>query len=130
MRPAKALVGLALALTFAAACGASPHRTRALSRLDAEYLRGGFTGADRPVAATTLYRGVMARSLGSRCKMYPTDSQLFDRRAAACGATAAAALGIARVLLEVAGDPQILPSLVAEGRLRWVDLPARGDCRP
>lgn len=129
MSRSKVLVRLALALTFAG-CGVSRHRTAPLSRLDAEYLRGGLGGGGRPVAATRLYRDVIARSLGSRCQMFPTDSQLFDRRAARCGATVAAALGIARVLLEMAGDPSVMPALAAEGRLRWIDLPPPGDCRP
>src|SRR4051812_8784865 len=44
--------------------------------------------------------------------MFPTDSQLYDRRADRCGATAAAALGIARLYLEIAPSPLVLPSLL------------------
>jgi hypothetical protein len=121
---------LLLPMVSAAACASAPHRTLPLSRLDAEYARGTLATGAPPVAATQLYRGVLARSLGARCQMFPTDSQLFDRRARDCGATSAAAMGIARVFLEVAASPLVLPSLLAEGRVRWLDLPPPGDCRP
>jgi hypothetical protein len=120
--------GAALALALVAGCGVGAHRTGPVARLDAEYLRGGFTARPPEVTATRLYRGVLARSLGTRCRMFPGDSEVYDRRAARCGATAAAVLGIARLYLEVAAGADLAPVLVAEGRVRWVDLP--DDCRP
>jgi hypothetical protein len=121
--------GRALAvMACLAGCGTAAHRTEPVGRLDAEYLRGGFGGRAREVAATQLYRQVLARSLGTRCRMFPSDSQLYDVRAARCGATTAAALGIARLYLEIAAGPQLLPALIAEGRVRWLDLPR--DCAP
>jgi putative component of membrane protein insertase Oxa1/YidC/SpoIIIJ protein YidD len=119
---------LLLPMVSAAACASAPHRTLPLSRLDAEYARGTLATGAPPVAATQLYRGVLARSLGTRCRMFPGDSEVYDRRAARCGATAAAVLGIARLYLEVAAGADLAPVLVAEGRVRWVDLP--DDCRP
>jgi hypothetical protein len=110
------------------ACGTAP-RLQPTSRLDAEYLSGGLGSRPPAVTATSAYREVLARGLGSRCQMFPTDSQAFDQRARRCGATAAAVVGIARLYLEVAGDPRILPALLADGRIRWVDLPGRG-CGP
>jgi len=122
---------LAMALGMVSGCSSAVHRTRPLSRLEAVYLTGGLTTSGAPpVAATRLYRDVLGKTLGSRCKMFPTDSQLFDRRAARCGAAAAALLGISRLYLETAAWDDVLPSLVADGRVRWLDLPRREDCRP
>jgi hypothetical protein len=62
--------------------------------------------------------------------MFPTDSHLYDERAKACGAVPAAALGVARLLLEVAASAQFLEPVVAEGRARWRDQPAPESCAP
>jgi hypothetical protein len=122
---------MSVALLAGASCAGSVHRTRPLSRLDAEYLRGRVTTRAAPVAATHLYREVLARSLGARCQMFPTDSQLFDRRAEGCRSAAVAAVfGIARLYLETAANPALMPSLLAEGRVRWLDLPPREACGP
>ena len=121
---------VALVAAAGAGCAAGPHRTRPLSRLDAAYLSGELTRRAPPTAATRLYRGGLARSLGARCRMFPTDSQLFDRRAADCGAATAAVLGVARLFLESAASAQLMTALVADGRLRWVDLPRTNDCWP
>jgi hypothetical protein len=112
------------------ACGSAPHRTRSLSAIDARYLAGELSHGAPDVAATRLYRGVLGKSLGARCRMFPTDSQLFDRRAARCGSATAAVLGIARLFLETAGAGDVMPSLVVEGRLRWLDLPSPDECAP
>ena len=124
------VLGLALSLTAGLACSAAVHRTRTVSALDAEYLSGRSSAGGANAAATRLYRQVLSRSLGSRCQMFPTDSQLFDRRARDCGAATAAILGIARLFLETEATPEVLPSLVAQGRLRWLDLPPAGSCGP
>jgi len=122
------LARLGLLAVGLAACGTG-QRLQPASRLDAEYLTGGLTRRPPAGAATSLYRQVLARSLGSRCQMFPTDSQAFDRRAESCGATAAALLGVSRLYLEVAAGSGLLPALLAEGRVRWVDVPSRA-CSP
>jgi len=83
-----------------------------------------------PVAATMVYRGVLAPALGSRCRMFPTDSVAFDRRARDCGGLTAGILGIARLIEEVAATPSTFTPIMADGRLRYLDLPAEGRCWP
>jgi hypothetical protein len=128
-RPARAWAGAPLA-ALALACTPAVHRTRPLPALEARYAAGILEGAPATATATRAYRGILARSLAARCRMLPSDSELFDRRARRCGATTAAVLGIARVMLEVEAAPEVLPSLVAGGRVRWLDLPAAEDCGP
>lgn len=73
-----------------------------------------------------LYRWTGSRSstVGSRCKMVPTDSQMFAARAATCGGLAAWYWGVARLFLEQANSSKFAPPLRLDGRLRWVDLPS------
>jgi hypothetical protein len=75
--------------------------------------------------ATDLYRAVGSRSLAvqSRCKMVPTDSEMFAARAETCGGARAWYWGVARVLLERAGSPRFATPIRLDGRLRWIDLP-------
>lgn len=130
MSAAQVWFWLLLALGVSSGCGTAMHRTRPLPNLEAEYMAGRPGRGATPVVATRLYRSVLARSLGARCRMFPSDSQLFDRRAANCGAATAAMLGIARLYLETAASADILPSMVSDGRVRWLDLPRFEDCRP
>ncbi len=73
-----------------------------------------------------IYRwfGSRSSSVTSRCKMIPTDSEMFAVRGARCGGLRAWYWGVARVLLEEAGSSRFAVPLRMEGRLRWVDLPA------
>ncbi|MDB4963945.1 MAG: hypothetical protein JWP01_3944 [Myxococcales bacterium] len=78
-----------------------------------------------------LYRFIGSRSgsVTSRCKMVPTDSEMFTVRANRCGGVAAWYWGVSRVLLEQAASSAFVPHLRLDGRWRWVDLP--GDrCSP
>ena len=86
-------------------------------------------GGER-VVATAIYRDVLAKSLFARCRMMPTDSQIFDHRARRCGSLTAAVLGVARLYLEASATPRFLHPLTLEGRLRWLDLPGRDGCWP
>jgi hypothetical protein len=87
-------------------------------------------GGDRSVAATKIYRNVLSLSLGSKCKMVPSDSRLYDLRARRCGGLLAAYLGIARLLLEVEASPRVLRPTLYGGRVGWFDLPRTGSCAP
>jgi hypothetical protein len=120
-----------LIFTLAGGCAVA-HRERPLSALDARYVyeRLARQGERGRTVTTSAYRGVLSRSLFSRCRMYPSDSQLFDRRARACGAALAGVLGIARLYLETAGGPDVLFPVIAEGRVRWLDLPPGSLCGP
>ena len=97
--------------------------------LEARY-RLAVRGVASPAAATRVYRSFLARSLFSRCRMLPSDSRLFDLRAADCGAAVATYLGAARLYLEVAADPRFLRPAVHDGRLAWFDLASPGSCAP
>ena len=111
------------------ACGSAGAAAPMMGGLEARY-RLAVRGQVEPVAATRVYRGFLASSLFSRCKMLPTDSQLFDRRARACGGLAATYLGSARLYLEAAADARFLRPVVHDGRLRWFDLPDPESCAP
>jgi hypothetical protein len=132
------LVALCLTAVAASSC-AGPRRTTGVGALEARYLfwrarqQGRVPGQPtrRPETSTRVYRNVLAQSIFSQCRMFPSDSELYDLRAARCGATPAAVMGIARVLLEVTASSQALPALIVDGRVRWLDLPP-GDhpCAP
>jgi len=82
-----------------------------------------------PTADTTIriYRWIGSRSssVKSRCRMAPTDSEMFATRAQQCGGVTSVFWGVSRVLLEEARDPRFAVPLRLDGRLRWVDLPDR-----
>ena len=107
----------------------STYPARAVGGVDARYMttRGRATSV---ALATGVYRNVLSRSLYSRCRMFPSDSELFDRRARTCGATVGAVLGASRLLLETEASPEILPVTFADGRLRWFDNGAPTACAP
>lgn len=115
-------IGSALLALAGTACATGGHRTGSMGGLDAQtVVTASRRGA--PGVSTAIYRDLVARTLYSRCQMYPSDSELYDRRARACGATSAAVLGAARLLLEVEASPEVLPVTFADGRLRWLDAP-------
>jgi hypothetical protein len=119
---AASVIAVATSVVSCADGGAVGHRTRALGALDARAVAGPAQPPHLAVS-TELYRGVLARSLYARCQMFPSDSELHDRRARACGGAAAAALGVARLYLEVEASPAVLPATFVDGRLRWLDAP-------
>jgi len=130
---------VALYLTAAAASCTGPRRTSSLGAIEARYLflrgqeqeRAPGQPTKRPETSTLVYRNILAESLFSRCRMFPSDSELYDLRAAGCGAAPAAVMGISRLLLEVAASSRVLPSLIVDRRVRWLDLPPGGDpCAP
>jgi hypothetical protein len=76
--------------------------------------------------ATDVYQAIGARSLAvqSRCKMVPTDSEMFAARTTSdCGGIRTWYWGMSRVLLERASSPRFMTPIFLEGRLRWMDLP-------
>lgn len=76
-------------------------------------------------SAIRLYRwfGSKSGSVKSRCKMLPTDSEMFAVRASRCHAVSAWYWGISRVLLEESSSSKFMHSLRVDGKRRWVDLP-------
>jgi hypothetical protein len=132
------LVALCLTAVAASSC-AGPRRTTGVGALEARYLfwqarqQGRLPGQQTKPAETSTraYRNILAQSIFSQCRMFPSDSELYDLRAARCGASPAAVMGISRVLLEVTASSQVLPALILDGRVRWFDLPP-GDnpCAP
>src|SRR5688572_8267978 len=64
-------------------------------------------------SAIRLYRwfGAKSGSVQSRCKMLPTDSEMFAIRAARCNAVSAWYWGIARVLLEESASSKFMHAL-------------------
>ncbi len=104
------------------------HRSRSLGSLEARVVAAH--RIREAGVATALYRGGLSRSLYSRCKMFPSDSQAFDLRAASCGPLSLSVLAISRLLLEEEAGPEVLPITFAEGRLRWLDIPSAGQCAP
>ena len=126
----RANIGGAVAIMLAGACTPGVHRLHSIGGLDARAV-AKLVRPDALAVPTGVYRGLVARSLYSRCQMFPSDSELFDRRARMCGATSAAVLGVARLFLEVEASPDVLPVTFADRRLRWLDLPPASDtCAP
>jgi hypothetical protein len=116
----------ALLLLAGLACATARHRSASMMNgLDARAIAIA-RPAPRiaPAVSTGIYRDGLARSLYSRCQMFPSDSELYDRRARACGASTAAVLGAARLLLEVEASAESLPLTFADHRLRWLDAPS------
>jgi hypothetical protein len=117
-------VFLAVSLSFGCA---APHRQGALTAIDARYVLSR-QETERSQVVTRAYRNVLSQSLSSRCPMFPSDSELFDRRVRACGSAVAATLSIARLMLESAAGPDFLWSMTADGRVRWLDVPPESLC--
>jgi hypothetical protein len=116
-----------LLLVLAGACSPPGIRTRPASVLEARYRLRHLSRA-RVNTATWVYRNVVGRSLFSRCRMYPSDSEAFNLRAKACGPLRAVLLGTSRLLLEEAGHPTFMHPMTAEGRVRWLDIPSGDLC--
>ncbi|MGE0550053.1 MAG: hypothetical protein AB7O24_32105 [Kofleriaceae bacterium] len=115
-----------LVVSVAVTAGCLPPLTRSPNNVvDLKYR----SAAAPRATATALYHWGGSRSLAitSRCKMAPTDSEMYAARAEHCGGIAAWYWGVSRVLLEHGGSPTFLTPLRSDGRLRWLDLP--GACR-
>src|ERR1043165_3089010 len=84
-------------------------------------LRYRLRGNDDSSTATDVYRAIGSKSLAvkSRCKMVPTDSEMFATRTPSCGGVRAWYWGVSRVLLERAGSPRFARPILLDGRLRW-----------
>jgi hypothetical protein len=96
-------------------------------------LDGGFVGAQStasPQTGTVVYRALIAKTLGSHCRMVPSDSTYFDRKVAACGAIPGVVAGVSRVLLEVEATPETLVPLATGRGVRWLDPPRPDTCWP
>lgn len=98
-----------------------------MSSLEARY-RLALRGASPPVVATSVYRGLLAQSLFSRCRMVPSDSRLYDLRARRCGTVTTVMTSAARLFLETSASPRFLRATVVDGRVGWFHLPAEGSC--
>src|SRR5690242_10390590 len=111
------------ALVFVILAGCLPPIAHeADNAIDLRYrLRGNADSA----TATDVYRAIGSKSLAvkSRCKMVPTDSEMFATRAQSCGGVRTWYWGVSRVLLERAGSPKFMFPMQLDGRLRWMDLP-------
>ena len=119
---------LVVVLAVAGACASGREVPRAGSALEARWRMRRAAG--RRVVATAVYRDLLAMSLFARCKMVPTDSEMFDHRARRCGSVRAAVLGISRLFLEASATPRFLRPLRLDGRLRWWDVPDPDPCTP
>jgi hypothetical protein len=88
-------------------------------------LRYRLRGNPDSSTATDMYRSIGSKSLAvkSRCKMVPTDSEMFATRAQSCGGVRTWYWGVSRVILERAGSPKFMFPMQLDGRLRWMDLP-------
>src|SRR5262245_49898069 len=115
------------ALVLVLAACAEGRTVEPASPIEARY-RLARDGRHAPAVATSVYRDFLGKSPASRCRMVPTDSEMFDVRSRRCGSLLAAVAGISRLLLETAGSPRFLRPLRMDGRLRWWDLPGRDPC--
>jgi hypothetical protein len=113
-------LGLALVMAIAAACVPSSPRPPT-NVID---LRYRMTPARSTAIAIYRWAGERSGSVASRCKMVPTDSEMFAIRASRCSGLAAWYWGVSRLLLEQANSSKFTPPLRVDGRLRRVDMPA------
>jgi putative component of membrane protein insertase Oxa1/YidC/SpoIIIJ protein YidD len=81
-----------------------------------------------PAVTTSAYRDVLAKSIFSRCRMVPSDSEMFDVLMKRCGVVRAVLRSSARLLLERAATPAYLRPVRLHGRLQWLDPPGRQPC--
>jgi hypothetical protein len=102
--------------------GCAPPHTRAPTNVID--LRYRFHPAADSIVDIYRWTGSRASSARSRCKMVPTDSQVFAVRAKRCGGLRAWLWGVSRLFVEEANSPRFTHPLRVDGRLRWVDLPA------
>lgn len=120
-----------MTILAAASCATDVHRAGRLGALEANAIRQRHA-QKTPETSTRAYRALAAATLATRCRMFPSDSELYDQRARTCGAATAAVLGIARLMLEVEASAHFLPPVIADGCVRWLDLPggSREVCDP
>jgi hypothetical protein len=105
--------------------------TRQGSALEVMYRLGRGSGralSPAPAVTTSAYRDVLSKSIYSRCRMVPTDSEMFDILLKRCGVVRAVLRSSARLFLERAATPAYLRPVRIEGHLRWLDLPGRQPC--
>ena len=125
------LAGGLLAGGLLAGCQVAVPAGRPASPLELRYRMRHLPAADRdPGTSTSVYRGVLARSMYSDCRMRPSDSVAYAERLRRCGITRAVFTAAARLLLERAATPAYLRPVRHDGKLRWMDLPAPGTCAP
>lgn len=80
---------------------------------------------ERPGGALGLYRQFLSRSMWSRCRWLPSDSNYFRRVRRSCGPAFAAFLSAARILAEP-DSARLGKHVVVYGRrVRWIDLAPR-----
>jgi putative component of membrane protein insertase Oxa1/YidC/SpoIIIJ protein YidD len=96
--------------------------------VDARFVIAGQQGRQAPETATATYRTVLAKTLGSHCRMLPSDSEYFDRKVKQCGAVAGVMAGVSRVLLEVEATAEVAEPVPATKRLYWLDPPRSDSC--
>jgi hypothetical protein len=117
------LVVVTAALQACAVARGSPPRTA----LELHY-RQARDGAGRAGVATRAYRTIVARTLATHCRMWPSDSRHLDQNAPRCGPTRSIAMAVARLIVERAAAPRFLPALLHQGKLVWLDPPVRPGC--
>lgn len=133
--PVAAFLGSALL----AGCLLQTPNTRQGSALEVMYRLGRVSGRAHspatssassagPAVTTSAYRDVLAKSIFSRCRMVPSDSEMFDILLKRCGVVRAVLRSSARLLLERAATPAYLRPVRLGGRLHWIDLPRRRPC--
>lgn len=105
----------------------TPGLARPRSLVDAHYLLSP-RPASSPQTATAVYRSILAKSMGSHCRMLPTDSEFFDRKVAQCGAVPGVMAGFSRMLLEIEATPEVVEPVPATDRVHWLDLPRDDSC--
>jgi hypothetical protein len=116
--------GLAAAALSASACTSMTAHARPVGALEARARIDRNREASRaPETSTRAYRALADRTLGTRCRMFPSDSEVYDVQARRCGAISAATKGVSRLLLEVAASDEFVSPVILGGRVRWLDPP-------
>jgi hypothetical protein len=122
------LLALAAAVGLGAGCRIDPPAWRRTSSIDLRYRLRQMASPERQATSTAVYRGLLARSLYSDCRMVPNDSASYNRNLERCGVVRAVIGGVSRLLLERAATPAFLHPVRKGERVRWIDLPAAAGC--
>lgn len=95
----------------------------ALSSIDARFKmsRSGATTLNSN-ELTGLYRGVIARSLYSRCQWFPSDSEFMAWKSRECGPLKGTLFAFGRFMMESDASRLGSDTILESGRLRFVDF--------
>lgn len=97
------------------------------SRIDAQFKVGKLKGSlSSKQEVSFLYKNVLARSMASRCRWYPSDSQYMNIVSRKCGSLRGTLFAFSRFMTEADAYRISSGSVIENQQLHFVDFPS--DC--